>query len=102
MNLKQFKAGIRILSANKLVLDYAWGKHMKNTMRLVMLVLVSAFLLFTSSGCFAIMQWQRQYLGDSMMQFHPDGKESELNQHIYPRREGSSGGESGAGGGCGC
>jgi hypothetical protein len=48
------------------------------------------------------MQWQRQYLGDSMMKFHPDGKESELNQHVYPRREGSSGGESGAGGGCGC
>jgi Domain of unknown function (DUF4266) len=75
---------------------------MKKFLRIAMLVLACTFVMVGTNGCFAIMQWQRQYLGDSIMQFHPDGKESELNQHIYPRREGSSGGESGAGGGCGC
>jgi hypothetical protein len=75
---------------------------MKVLVRIVILVLASAFLMFSTSSCFAVMQYQRQYLGDPIMQFHPDGKESELNQHIYPRREGSGGGESGAGGGCGC
>jgi len=75
---------------------------MKKTFRFVLLFLALSSCMVTTSGCFAIMQWQRQYLGDSMMKFHPDAKETDLNQHIYPRREGSSGGESGAGGGCGC
>jgi hypothetical protein len=75
---------------------------MKKYFRFLLLVFASLCIMFSTSGCIAIMQWQRQYLGDSMMKFHPDGKESELNQHVYPRREGSSGGESGAGGGCGC
>jgi hypothetical protein len=75
---------------------------MKKILRICILLFVAIFCMFFMSGCFAIMQWQRQYLGNSIMQFHPDGKETELNQHIYPRREGSSGGESGAGGGCGC
>jgi hypothetical protein len=54
------------------------------------------------SGCSPIMQWQRQYLGDPIMQLTPDEKEKSLDIHIYPRREGSSGGDGGAGGGCGC
>jgi len=48
------------------------------------------------------MQWQRQYLGDPIMQFTPDPHEQQLKDHIYPRREGSSGGTGSAGGGCGC
>jgi len=75
---------------------------MKKIFRFGLLVVVLAFCIFSSTGCFAIMQWQRQHLGDTIMQFHHDSKESELNQHVYPRREGSSGGESGVGGGCGC
>ncbi len=55
------------------------------------------------SGCFmAIQQYQRENLGDTIMYFDYDAEESLLNGHIYPRREGSSGGYSGAGGGCGC
>jgi hypothetical protein len=51
-------------------------------------------------GC--VMQYQRQYLGDPIMYFDHDPVEKSLNNHIYPRREGSSGGDAGAGGGCGC
>lgn len=54
------------------------------------------------SGCFAINQWQREYLGDSIMDLDYDPIESGLNDHVYPRREGSSGGTGGSGGGCGC
>jgi hypothetical protein len=52
------------------------------------------------NGC--VMQYQRQYLGDPIMYFDPDPEEKALNNHIFPRREGSSGGDDGAGGGCGC
>lgn len=53
-----------------------------------------------SAGC--IPQWQRQYLGDPIMQFDEDALEKQLNDHVHPRREGTSGGASGPGGGCGC
>jgi hypothetical protein len=48
------------------------------------------------------MQYQRQYLGDPIMYFNHDQEEKALKNHIFPRREGSSGGDAGAGGGCGC
>lgn len=48
------------------------------------------------------MQWQRQYLGDPIMNIDYDSQQKNLNDHIYPRREGSSGATGGAGGGCGC
>jgi hypothetical protein len=74
-----------------------------NEMRIVFLILrcltLAAAALY-SSGC--VMQYQRQYLGDPIMYFDHDPLEKSLNNHIYPRREGSSGGDAGAGGGCGC
>lgn len=65
------------------------------------LSILAAFWLLLNANC-AIMQWQRQYLGDPIMYFDKDGDETKLNNHIYPRREGSGGGYGGAGGGCGC
>jgi hypothetical protein len=62
------------------------------------LTLAAAALFF--SGC--VMQYQRQYLGDPIMRFDHDPLEKSLNDHVYPRREGSGGGGAGAGGGCGC
>ncbi len=59
--------------------------------------LASPFFL---PGC--VMQYQRQYLGDPIMLFDGDSEEKSLKTHIYPRREGSSGGDTNAGGGCGC
>jgi hypothetical protein len=58
------------------------------------------FVPFFFGGC--VMQYQRQYLGDPIMYFNHDPEEKSLNNHIFPRREGSSGGDAGAGGGCGC
>jgi hypothetical protein len=72
-------------------------------MKIVLLLIrlmsaIAAPLIF--NGC--VMQYQRQYLGDPIMYFNHDPEEKSLNNHIYPRREGSSGGDAGAGGGCGC
>jgi len=75
---------------------------MKLIVRIIKLLCIVSILTLFFSGCFAIDQWQRQYLGDSIMNFDYDVEERNLNEHIYPRREGSSGGSSGAGGGCGC
>jgi len=69
--------------------------------KIIIGILLILFAL-CGSGCFTILQWQRQYLGDPIMRFDKDGEETILKNHIYPRREGSGGGYGGAGGGCGC
>jgi hypothetical protein len=63
-------------------------------------LLVALGLPSLFNGC--VMQYQRQYLGDPIMYFDHDPLEKSLNNHLHPRREGSSGGDEGAGGGCGC
>lgn len=73
---------------------------MKMIFLLIMRVIVAAIPVFYFNGC--VMQYQRQYLGDPIMYFNHDPEEKSLNNHIFPRREGSSGGDAGAGGGCGC
>ncbi|HOX51131.1 MAG TPA: DUF4266 domain-containing protein [Fibrobacteria bacterium] len=53
-------------------------------------------------GCAMVHQKDREWLSDPVMQKQPDALEGSLNGDNFPRREGSSGGSSGAGGGCGC
>lgn len=54
------------------------------------------------SGCATVQQKDREWLSDPVMQRQSDPLEGTLNGDNFPRREGSSGGSSGAGGGCGC
>lgn len=54
------------------------------------------------SGCSFVPQAKREFLSDPIMQRHDDALESGLEGHDMPRREGSVGGSSGSGGGCGC
>ncbi len=54
------------------------------------------------SGCATVHQKDREWLSDPVMQRQSDPLEGTLNGDNFPRREGSSGGSSGAGGGCGC
>ena len=63
-------------------------------------ICIIGFIMLNVVGC--VSQYQREYLGDSIMYFGRDAEEESLKGHIYPRREGTSGGESVAGGGCGC
>jgi hypothetical protein len=67
--------------------------------------LVTAVLLALMgalSGCAFVPQRDREFLSDPIMQRHDDPMESGLESHDFPRREGSVGGSSGSGGGCGC
>jgi hypothetical protein len=54
------------------------------------------------TGCATVQQKDREFLSDPIMQRMPDAMGSGMEAHNLPRREGSSGGSSGSGGGCGC
>jgi hypothetical protein len=54
------------------------------------------------SGCAVVHQKDREWLSDPVMQRSTDKLEGALDGDNFPRREGSTGGSSGAGGGCGC
>ncbi|MDQ3001626.1 MAG: DUF4266 domain-containing protein [Fibrobacterota bacterium] len=54
------------------------------------------------TGCAMVQQKDREFLSDPIMQRTPDAMGSGMEGHNLPRREGSSGGSSGSGGGCGC
>lgn len=65
--------------------------------------LIAACLGFAMvTGCAMVPQVDREFLSDPIMQRQEDALESGLEGHDYPRREGSVGGSSGSGGGCGC
>lgn len=53
-------------------------------------------------GCATVRPEQRALLADPVMQFDSEPGESAALQHVLENREGSSGGRSVQGGGCGC
>jgi hypothetical protein len=61
-------------------------------------VLTSALL----AGCSSVKPWQREYLADEIMQFDANVIQTEWHIHVEEVLEGSRGGFSGSGGGCGC
>ncbi len=68
------------------------------------IALLLGFLLGLQ-GCSKLVlvhQKDREYLSDPILQLTPDPMGSGMESHNLPRREGSSGGSSGSGGGCGC
>lgn len=74
---------------------------MKN-LRLIVWALAILVVALSTSGCAMVHQKDREWLSDPVMQRQSDPVEGALNGDNFPRREGSSGGSSGAGGGCGC
>ena len=54
------------------------------------------------TGCASIRPWEREYLADETMQFDPDPLKTEWHLHVQEVLEGSRGGFSSTGGGCGC
>ena len=55
-----------------------------------------------ASGCVTVRPEQRAVLADPVMQFQGDQREAAQRQHVLDNREGSFGGSSVKGGGCGC
>jgi hypothetical protein len=54
------------------------------------------------TGCTGVKPWQKQHLAERSMRFDPDPEWAKLRRHMYDSKEGSTGGFSIGGGGCGC
>ena len=65
---------------------------------------VLAVILGLASGCASmkVHPWDRDLLAEKKMQFNPDPVLTGVDDHIYFSKEGSTGGQDAAGGGCGC
>ncbi len=59
-------------------------------------------LLLGAAGCATVRPEQRAVLADPTMQFDSDPGDAAARDHVLENREGSSGGTSVKGGGCGC
>jgi hypothetical protein len=59
-------------------------------------------LLLSATGCQQVKPWERGHLAKTEMAWSGDPLESLLQDHIFFSKEASSGGDSAAGGGCGC
>jgi hypothetical protein len=57
---------------------------------------------FMANACVTVRPEQRAILADPIMQFQGDVREAAQRQHVLDSREGSFGGASVQGGGCGC
>lgn len=68
----------------------------------LLLLLLGALLVATSAGCVRVRPWERELLAGRTMRTADDPAEERLDGHVTEYREGSFGGESVGGGGCGC
>ncbi len=67
-------------------------------MKLIMLLLFTIML----SGCVAVKAYQREKLADPLMEPQNEFAKQKLDEKFFTTREGSIGGNTGIGGGCGC
>ena len=71
---------------------------MKNLAR----ILILACLALAAIGCAAVKPFEREKLSDPIMDPGSHLSKQTLEQKFFSTREGSAGGGSGVGGGCGC
>jgi hypothetical protein len=68
-----------------------------------MLSLVASLaLLLSAAGCVTVRPEEKEYLAEPAMTWGGEGITEQHEQHIVENREGSTGGSSTSGGGCGC
>ncbi|MEP4548031.1 MAG: DUF4266 domain-containing protein [Saccharospirillum sp.] len=66
------------------------------------LMTLSLILLLAGCSSLGVKPWERDLLAQTDMQLVSDPIEASLDDHVYFSKEGSSGGRSFGGGGCGC
>lgn len=71
-------------------------------MKLQLLILTALAALLSGCAHWGVMPHERELLAQPDMQLDPNPVDAALNDHIYFSIEGSSGGRSFGGGGCGC
>lgn len=70
--------------------------------RLRLASFAAAVWALPAAGCVTVRPEQRAVLADPVMQFQGDTRAAAQRQHVLENREGSFGGASVQGGGCGC
>jgi len=75
---------------------------MKAFIRRLRGVLVAGGLLLLAGGCAHVQSYQRGRLVDRIMSFEAESKKDARLTKSFEAREGSTGGNGGAGGGCAC
>ncbi|HKY37171.1 MAG TPA: DUF4266 domain-containing protein [Polyangiaceae bacterium] len=70
--------------------------------RACLLRILIALVALGAAGCVTVRPEQRAVLADPTMQFENDPGDGAAREHVLENREGSSGGRSVRGGGCGC
>ena len=66
------------------------------------MVLLLGLVMCATQACTPVKPWQRGYLAKPEMQGEIDFLDAKMDAHTYASKEGSSGGASAQGGGCGC
>ncbi|MBL8742162.1 MAG: DUF4266 domain-containing protein [Myxococcales bacterium] len=59
-------------------------------------------VLLTQAACSHVPAYSRAWIAKPAMQADPNPQATELEHHVFEYREGSTGGTSTVGGGCGC
>jgi hypothetical protein len=65
-------------------------------------VVMCALATLTGCAAMSVKPWDRDLLAEKKMSFNPLPMHAALDDHIYFSKEGSTGGQSVGGGGCGC
>jgi hypothetical protein len=68
----------------------------------VLFPMLAVAVVHLTAGCVTVRPEQRAILADPVMQFASNSREAAQLQHVIENREGSFGGSSVQGGGCGC
>jgi hypothetical protein len=78
------------------------ARHGEARQRWMVLAAIVGSAISFAAGCVTVRPEQRAILADPVMQFQSDPREAAQRQHVLENREGSFGGTSVQGGGCGC
>jgi len=71
---------------------------MKKTIKTLLLTAV----ILIAASCTAVKPWEKEKLADPIMEPQSQFAKQKLDDKFFSSREGSMGGSSGIGGGCGC
>ncbi len=66
------------------------------------IAIIAMLFSLVAASCATVRPEQRSILADPVMQFEGEGNDEQAMQHVLENREGSYGGGTVEGGGCGC
>lgn len=75
---------------------------MKILIRIILFTIIAGAVNLAASGCATVKPYEREFLAERIMDFDANIEETVMERHFLLTREGSIGGQGGAGGGCAC